>query len=105
MLKVIGLLVIVAATIAAMVECAQTRSPRLLPRWTWLVVILLVPVIGPALWFLAGRSNASSATSRPIGAPDDDPRFIRELGDQAWLRKQRERRNRNQPPDPGPNPA
>ena len=97
--RVIAVLVILACTIAALAECVQTPSPRLLPRWTWLLVILLLPIIGPVAWFLAGRVSRRSELQRssPV-SPDDDPRFMRELGDEVWRRKQRERRG--EPPDP-----
>ena len=107
MLTVAAILVVIAATIAALVECAQTPAPRLLPRWTWLIVILVLPVIGPVAWFLAGRERRKPR-SAPFAAPDDDPRFLRQLGDEDWSRRQRERRKRK-PPDqgnlPGPHPA
>jgi len=104
-LKVVGVLVVIAATIAALVECAQTREPRALPRWTWLLVILLLPAIGPIAWFVFGRQRRNATTRRGVSAPDDDPRFLRELGDELWSKKQRERR-RTKPTDPDlPEPA
>jgi len=97
--------VVVAASIAALVECAQTPSPRLMPRWTWLIVILLLPAVGPGAWFLLGRGSREDAAR--ASAPDDDSRFLREIGDELWMRRQRERR-RDTPPDgnlPDANPA
>jgi hypothetical protein len=52
---------------------------RLLRRPVWVLVVLLVPVIGPVAWLLLGRpprsadepGGASRATRRPGG---DDPR-------------------------------
>ena len=108
MLKVALILVVIAATIAAVVECAQTPAPRTLPRWTWLLVIVVLPVIGPLAWFVAGRERRSSGSTR-VAAPDDDPRFLRQLGDEDWSRRQRERRKRKPPSDqgnlPGASPA
>jgi len=106
-LKVALVLVAVAATVAGLVECAQTRNPRLMPRWAWLVVILLVPVVGPVAWFLLGRQRA--ARRRGPSAPDDDPRFLRELDDEVWRRKQQEKRRKKpgggSEPHPDANPA
>ena len=94
-MKVFAVLVVIAATIAALVECAQTPAPRLLPRWTWLLVIAVVPVIGPVAWYVLGRTRQRS---EPVSSgPDDDARFMRGLDDQAWLRRQQKRRN--EPPE------
>ena len=98
MLRVIAAIIVVAATITAAVECAQTPAPRALPRWLWLIVIVVAPVLGPAAWFVVGRTLGRRAGS-VVGAPDDDPRFLRKLSDDAWSRKQRERRGET-PPDP-----
>ncbi len=90
-----AVLLVLALTITALVECVQTPAPRLLPRWLWFIVVLLLPLIGPAAWFLLGREwgRRGLAPSRrgPV-APDDDPRFLRELDDEVWKRRARERR-------------
>jgi len=98
-LRVIAAIIVLAVTITAAVECAQTPSPRALPRWLWLIVIVVAPIVGPAAWFLLGRTSGSRSSS-VAGAPDDDPRFLRKLSDDAWSRRQRERRS-HKPPDPG----
>ena len=86
MLRVIGVLVVIALTIAALVECVQTRTPRLMPRFVWAVVIIALPVIGPLAWFLLGRVGGLGGRSgtRRVVAPDDDSTFLRELDDEAW---------------------
>lgn len=48
----------------------------------WAVIIIAVPVIGAALWFLLGRGRRAKAQPRPA-APDDDPEFLRRLGDES----------------------
>ena len=56
---------------------------RLLARPLWSLAVLL-PVLGPAAWFLQGRTPPTSRTPavgpRPL-APDDDPEFLRRLRD------------------------
>jgi len=96
-LRVLAVLVVLAATISALVEAVQTRVPRLLPRWLWVVVIVVVPIIGPLAWFLLGRLRVEGGRSagpvrRGPVAPDDDPTFLRHLDDEAWVRRNRERR-------------
>ncbi|MDH2443408.1 PLDc N-terminal domain-containing protein [Amnibacterium sp. CER49] len=72
---IVGLVIVVlVCTIYAVVDCALTERYRVraLPKSLWLPVVLLLPVIGPALWFLLGRIPVRAARRLP---PDDDPRF------------------------------
>ena len=59
---------------------------RALPKPAW-VLICLIPVIGGVLWFVFGKSRPG-AEVRPTRAPDDDPDFLRSLG-QDKAREQR----------------
>ncbi|MFM6973818.1 MAG: PLD nuclease N-terminal domain-containing protein [Agromyces sp.] len=47
---------------------------RALPRWVWVLIVILIPVIGSVLWLAVGRARVP----RTI-APDDDPAFLAEL--------------------------
>jgi hypothetical protein len=82
-------LVIVTFGIWALIDVAQTPVSRVrrFPKSTWSVLVL-IPVLGAAGWFLDGRSpvprgaggtRAGGPAPRPI-APDDDPEFLRRLG-------------------------
>ena len=68
---------------------------RLLPKPVWAVVVL-VPVLGPLAWLLAGRSRPTPMVPprpRAVG-PDDDPDFL-------WnLERRKRRRPDEDPPDP-----
>ena len=73
-------LVLVAVVVVITVFCAvdalmldRLRS-RGLPRWAWVLVVVLIPVAGPVLWLTVGRGRIA----RTI-APDDDPEFLAEL--------------------------
>jgi hypothetical protein len=79
---------VVFASIYAFIDCVQTdsRLMRVLPKPVWLLVVL-VPVMGPMIWFISGRTDARGGTpvprrgatrTRPRG-PDDDPDFLRKL--------------------------
>ncbi len=116
--------------VLALISClsAEEEDIRALPRLVWVLIILLVPIVGPVAWFLAGRPKAASdsglpwrpgstlpdtSRSRPV-APDDNPEFLssldsgaderakdRELFDQ-WeedlKRREDELRRRNEDP-------
>jgi len=80
--RLVLLLAVVTLTLWALIDVAQTPAPRMRilvkPLWALLV---LVPVVGPAAWFLQGRApQQSAAVVRPL-APDDDPEFLRRLRD------------------------
>ncbi|WP_308466175.1 PLD nuclease N-terminal domain-containing protein [Rathayibacter soli] len=61
----------------ALFDRARTRG---LPKWAWIFVVILFPLIGSALWFLIGRGRRNAATNMRSVAPDDDPEFLRGLG-------------------------
>jgi hypothetical protein len=83
----IGVIVVVVLSVYTLVDCAMLDRARIrgLPRWAWLLVILFVPVIGPLLWLFIGRGRrgASDRGGRRSMAPDDDPEFLRRLGEEA----------------------
>jgi hypothetical protein len=92
-LRVVLIALVVFATIYALVDCVQTdrRLVRVMPKTVWLIAVL-VPVLGPVCWLVAGRSDARGGPGRasrgpgrrppgprgPMG-PDDDPDFLRKL--------------------------
>ena len=47
-------------------------------KTTWIAIVILLPVLGGALWFVVGRSRPSHA--KLASAPDDDPEFLGRLG-------------------------
>lgn len=75
--------VVVILTIYTVVDCALFDRSRIrgLPRWAWILVIVFLPVIGPALWLLIGRGRRNQPVGRTTRtmAPDDDVDFLRGL--------------------------
>ncbi len=80
-------------TVAALISCLSAEEHRLnaLPRWGWVLIILLFSPIGAIAWFVVGRETTPNPKvwrqgsgfpehQRPRQlAPDDDPDFLRRL--------------------------
>lgn len=82
--------------VVALISClsADEGDLRGLPRFAWVIIILLLPLIGSTAYLVAGRPVSTGPRSgvwrvgsgnppaqrppRPI-APDDDPDFLRSL--------------------------
>ncbi|MBK8468767.1 MAG: PLDc_N domain-containing protein [Actinomycetales bacterium] len=94
MLRVLPYVIEIALLIYCLVDAIQSDdgSIRRLPKLWWLVIIVLVPIVGPIAWLMAGRptqrTRARRSTrgngvgrNRPprIIAPEDDPDFIAKL--------------------------
>jgi hypothetical protein len=82
--RVLIFLLVVVLGVWAILDVAQTPISRVhgLSKSTWSLVVL-VPLLGAAAWFLHGRVPATTPPReqpRPL-APDDDPDFLRRLGD------------------------
>ena len=88
----------IALTVFALADCVQTEDERLkgLPRWAWIVLIVLLPWVGPITWLFVGKERSTGGgdgRQRRDGplAPDEDPDFLRRL-DEDIRRERRERR-------------
>ena len=73
----------IALTIYAIADIARTDESqiKLLPKWGWFLVSVLIGIIGPIAWIIAGKNRRPKPPKRgkgPIG-PDDDPDFLRKL--------------------------
>src|SRR5699024_7583188 len=70
---------------------------RGVPKWAWIVLIVLLPWVGPLTWLFVGKERSGGAGGRPQRrgplAPDEDPDFLRTL-DEDIRREQRERERR-----------
>ncbi len=128
MIRVLAYLIPIVLMIFSFIDCLQasTAAIRVLPRLVWLIVVVVIPVVGPLAWLFAGRPKPIStsrrggrpnATPAPLG-PDDDPEYLRKLRDQAQReqimreRRAREAREREVDDDattptdePGPSPV
>lgn len=72
---IVGVVVGVAFTLYSLVDAAMSdpRRARGVGKPIWVVLIVVLPVIGGALWFLIGRGRPQDPGTQV--APDDDPSF------------------------------
>lgn len=72
---------LVAVDVFAVVDVALTDRSRVraMPKALWVLVILLLPVVGVALWFMLGKASSAAAGRPRTVAPDDDPDFLRNM--------------------------
>ena len=84
--------------VLALISVLSAERVRNAPRAVWVLVVLLLPLLGPIGYFLWGRPVAPpSEGSPPIGrrarerpsSPDDDPDFLRQM-DSEQSRRDRE---------------
>jgi hypothetical protein len=107
-------LISLGLSIYALFSCIQAPEKEVpyLPKLVWIILIVLVPFVGPLTWLLMSWSYRQRADGQPRGtrppgplpstgpprasAPDDDPEFL------AWLDRQQRRKS---PPKPQPDPS
>jgi len=101
-LRVLGVLVLVALYIYFVIDVLRTPSgeTRTLPKFVWLLLVVLIPIVGGLLWLALGRvwPAPGSRFGRRRGplAPDDDPTFLKQIGDDAWVKRMQRRRGETQ---------
>ncbi len=94
MLRVLMILVPLALSIYAFIDCITTdeQDIRYIPKPIWAILVLLFPVVGSISWLIAGRKRAVAGgggrgAARGAGggggwvAPDDNPEFLKSLND------------------------
>ncbi|GAA2471647.1 hypothetical protein GCM10010435_13460 [Winogradskya consettensis] len=80
--------------VLALIGSLSADRVRNLPRALWVLVILLIPLLGPIAYYLWGRPlpAPTETVRRPKPAPsspDDDPDFLRQV-DTEQSRRDRE---------------
>ncbi|CAB4329587.1 MAG: hypothetical protein F2851_00220 [Actinobacteria bacterium] len=86
MIKLQGFLLILslALTLYTFIDCARRDETeiRKLPKWGWLLAILLTGIFGPIAYLVIGRKPMNlkpKNLKKRILPPDDDPDFLRGL--------------------------
>lgn len=99
--------------IYALADVVQAEEAELgrIPKWAWVLLVIIVPVAGPLTWMILSYQYKQQArggspapqlrnpgasrrrAARPL-APDDDPEFLWRLEKQQRLRRQAEQMRR-----------
>jgi hypothetical protein len=72
----------IALTIYAIADIARTDESqiKLLPKWGWFLISILVSIIGPIAWLIAGKTRyRKPPRGKGPKGPDDDPDFLKGL--------------------------
>ncbi|WAP57486.1 PLD nuclease N-terminal domain-containing protein [Streptomyces sp. S465] len=91
MLRVLMILVPLALSIYAFIDCITTdeQDIRYIPKPLWAILVLLFPVVGSISWLIVGRDRAVPGGGGLRGggggwvAPDDNPEFLKSLNDKG----------------------
>jgi Phospholipase_D-nuclease N-terminal len=79
----IAFLVIFTVFTTVFAAAANKNEVRLLPKWGWVLLCLVIPFFGGLLYLMVGRplgkGPATPGKKGKIVAPDDDPNFLRDL--------------------------
>jgi hypothetical protein len=72
----------IALAIYAIADISRTDESniKLMPKWAWFLIVILVTIVGPIAWLIAGKNRFRRPPKRqgPKG-PDDDPDFLKGL--------------------------
>lgn len=98
MWRVILALVLTAVMVFSIVDIATIDRSRVrhLPKFVWMVLVVVTSVLGSMLWFAIGRERkglggqSAGRRPKPLG-PEDDPNFIDDIEQRRRNREQEER--------------
>lgn len=101
MLRVLMFLVPLALSVYAFIDCISTKDEdiRHMPKPLWAILVLVFPLAGSISWIIAGRKRRPAGTGNGTGggvgstwgrsgnrrqwvAPDDNPEFLKSLGEE-----------------------
>lgn len=91
-----------ALAVFCLVDVIGTAQPRNLPKWAWIVMILLFPLLGSLAYLFAGRPKPVPPASSPYAEyerpgrmtasdPEKDAEFLRQVRARAEEQRARAR--------------
>ena len=102
-LLIVLAVVVIAFSVFTTVYAATADKTRVraLPKWAWVLMCLFIPIVGGALYLWLGMPKKEGGSGfgkkKPTVAPDDDPRFLRDM--QRRLRDQNKKRRKKNDED------
>lgn len=91
-------LVLTAVMVFSIVDISTIDRSRVrhLPKFVWIILVVITSVLGSILWFAIGRERKGQGGSGPgrraqPRGPEDDPRFIDHIEQRRRNREQEER--------------
>jgi hypothetical protein len=105
--------------IFCVVDVITTRDgdARHLPKWGWLILVLLFPLVGSVAWLVAGRPRKRTRRTRPYErqaphypeydrpgraaspTPESDEKFLRRCRERAEEQRRRHAEQQRDDPD------
>jgi hypothetical protein len=84
MSRILPILLLTGFTIYTLIDCARTDESQIrnLPKWAWILIIIVIGTLGPIAYWIAGRPKRpglGGGPKRRILPPDDDPDFLRKI--------------------------
>lgn len=94
MLRALPFIVEIGMLVFCLIDCIQADESRIrnLPRFAWILLIIILPIVGGVAWLVAGRPTSNAPRNVPWPstktagfpeyerprrtAPDDDPEFL-----------------------------
>ncbi len=82
-----------ALAIYCIVEIVQHSDarPYRLPKWAWVLIVVLLPFLGPAAWFFMKYvdpfGDEPAENEQGPRAPDDDTAYLKWLDERSKRRK------------------
>lgn len=118
-MRAVVIVLVLALTIYSLLDCARTPEesmPARMPRFLWIILIVLFPTVGPIAWIIVSRVKAAEERGgvveptvwsskegtqfrraerpRALG-PDDDPEFLRNLERDIRRRREQDQNNKD----------
>lgn len=91
MLRYLPFLLVLALWIYAFIDCLNTPEEQVrgLPKIAWVLIVLLFGevLVGPVAWLVAGKERGPRPRRATWVAPDDNPEFLKSLGEDADRKK------------------
>lgn len=79
MIRLLPGIVVLVLSVFCLVDAIGSDPARVrnLPKWAWIVLVLLFPLLGSVAWLVAGRPAAAARRDRAQGAAPGFPEYDR----------------------------